>query len=304
MYLTPNFNCPTSFMGIANRSPSARYVVVGIPFDLGTVDRPGTRFGANAIRTASRVVYDGEHFGKFVDPKKLDIADVGNMPIRTCVIEENYALVEQEALRYNHLIALGGDHSLTLPLLRAAAKKHGPLALIHFDAHTDCWPNTFGEKYGNSCVFHHAVTEKLIDPKAYVQIGIRAKLDKFVYDWIKTQGITTVTAEDVHTSTPAAIAAHIKHIVGNRPTYLTFDIDCFDPSAAPGTGSPECGGLLSWQGLGIVKRLDGINFIGMDLVEVSPPFDHAEITALLGATVVFEYLSLLAARPEAYSHSG
>ncbi|NBX73908.1 MAG: agmatinase [Alphaproteobacteria bacterium] len=294
-YTAPNFNVPPSFMGIKVTDPCAEVVITGIPFDYGTVNRAGTRFGPAALREASRMLYDGQHPEFWVDPKQLNMADVGNMPVRPCLVAENLRLIEEQSLAYKHVVALGGDHLVTLPLLRAARKKAGqPLALVHFDAHTDCWPTSFGTTYGHSSVFYHAVHEGLIDPVAYVQIGIRAKTEPYVTDWCKQKNITTLSAMDIHLHGPAAGAERVRAVVGQRPTYLTFDIDCYDPSAAPGTGSPESGGLLPWQGIYMMRQLAGLNFISMDLVEVSPPYDHAEITAVLGATMVFEYLSLLA----------
>jgi len=201
--------------------------------------------------------------------------------------------IEDEARGIAHLIALGGDHGITLPLLRALAKARGPCALIHFDAHMDTWPDNFGQAYAHGCVFHHAITEGLIDPRRMVQIGIRSPVSREVHDWTLAQGVTSLTAPEVHENGPAAIAGRIRAIVGDAPVYLSFDIDVLDPAFAPGTGTPEIGGLASWQAQAILRQLQGVCFVGMDVVEVAPAYDVAEITALAGATMAWEYLCLL-----------
>jgi agmatinase len=191
-------------------------------------------------------------------------------------------------------LALGGDHAVTLALLRAARQRHGPLGLVHFDAHVDTWPDSFGLKYGHGSVFFHAIEEGLIDPRRTIQIGIRSPVQREVWDWTIGKGVTVVSAEDVHVAGPAAIAERVRDVVGGGNTYLSFDIDALDPAFAPGTGTPEIGGLATWQTQAVLRRLGGIDFVGMDVVEVSPPYDVAEITALAAATVVYEYLSLVA----------
>src|SRR5262249_7581287 len=158
------------------------------------------------------------------------------------------------------------------PLLRALAKKRGPSALIHFDAHVDTWPENFGQAYAHGSVFYHAVSEGLVEPQRMVQVGIRSPVQRKVHDWTLTQGIAMITAQDVHERGPAAISAQIRQVIGEAPVYLSFDIDALDPAFAPGTGTPEIGGLASWQAQGIVRRLRGLQFIGMDLVEVCPAY--------------------------------
>jgi agmatinase len=177
-----------------------------------------------------------------------------------------------------------------------ATKRQGtPLALIHFDAHVDTWPENFGQHYAHGSVFYHAINAELIDPHRTIQIGIRSPVDKHIRDWTVEKGVTIIDAQTVHEMGPAAIAQKIVEVVGSTPAYLSFDIDCLDPAFAPGTGTPEVGGLATWQMQGIIRRLVDLRFIGMDVVEVSPPYDHAEITALAAATVVWEYLALVAA---------
>jgi agmatinase len=192
---------------------------------------------------------------------------------------------------------LGGDHTVTLALLRALRPVTGPLALVHFDAHVDTWPTNFGQTYAHGSVFYHAIEEARIDPHRMIQIGIRSPVQRDVWDWTIGRGVTILTAQDVHAMGPAAVAQRIRDVVGDAQTYLSFDIDSLDPAFAPGTGTPEIGGLASWQAQAILRRLRGTAFVGMDVVEVAPAYDISEITALAAATVVWEYLALMGAPP-------
>jgi agmatinase len=282
-----------TFLGIARHDHGAPICVAGIPLDLGTTNRSGARFGPSAIRQASRMLTDGAHPQHWVDPAALPLADIGDFPIALGDLPASLALIEEQAHAIAHLVTLGGDHGITLPLLRALAKKRGPGALIHFDAHVDTWPDNFGQAYAHGCVFHHAIIEGLIEPRRMVQIGIRSPVSREVHDWTLAQGVTSLTAQEVHETGPAAIAGRIREIVGDAPVYLSFDIDVLDPAFAPGTGTPEIGGLASWQAQAILRRLGGLRFSGMDVVEIAPAYDVAEITALAGATMAWEYLCLL-----------
>jgi agmatinase len=295
----PTFAAAPSFLGIARNDPAAALCVAGIPFDLGTTDRAGARFGPAAIRQASRMLIDGDHPVHWVNPTALPLADIGNFAIALGDIAASLALIEEQAAGIAHLVALGGDHGVTLPLLRALAKRHGPVALVHFDAHVDTWPENFGQTQAHGTVFYRAIEEGLVKPRQMIQIGIRSPVGRGTYDWTRDQGVTIVSAQKVHEEGPVAIAEQICATVGDGPAYLSFDIDALDPAFAPGTGTPEVGGLASWQAQAILRRLAGLNFVGMDLVEVSPAYDVAEITALAGATMVWEYLCLLAARQNA-----
>ncbi len=295
------FAVPPTFLGVARNDAAAAVCVAGIPFDIGTTHRAGARFGPAAIRQASRMLVDGDHPVHWIDPAKRELSDIGNFTIALGDIAASLALIERQAVPIAHLVALGGDHGITLPLLRAVARKlaekpankHGPPALIHFDAHVDTWPENFGQVFAHGSVFYHAINEGLIDPRRMVQVGIRSPVERAVYDWTRQQGVTIVGAQDVHERGPAAVAEEIRRVVGAGPVYLSFDIDVLDPAFAPGTGTPEIGGLASWQVQAMMRRLSGLQFIGMDLVEVCPPYDTAEITALAGATMVWEYLCLL-----------
>jgi agmatinase len=283
-----------SFLGVERTDRAAAICVAGIPFDLGTSNRPGARFGPGAIRQASRMLVDGEHPANWRDPAAQDLADIGDFHIAHGDIAGSLAQIEAQAAPLRHLVALGGDHTITLALLRALARRAGPLALVHFDAHVDTWPDSFGLAWGHGSPFYHAIEEGVVDPCHMVQIGIRSPLHREVYDWTRGKGVTIVTAEDVHESGPAAVAERIREVVGDASAYLTFDIDALDPAFAPGTGTPEVGGLATWQARAILRRLSGLDFAGMDVIEVSPPYDVAEITALAAATIAWDYLAQLA----------
>ncbi len=280
-------------MGFAKRDPAASLCIAGIGLDIGTTNRAGARFGPQAIRQASRMLVDGAHPASWVDPATLDVADLGDFQIALGDIAASLALIEQQAAAIGHLIALGGEHGITLALLRALARRGTkPPAMIHFDAHVDTWPESFGQVFGHGSPFWHAIREGLIEPSRFVMVGIRSPVQREVWEWTLAQGVTILSAQDVHELGPAAVAARVRAVVGDGPAYLSFDIDALDPAFAPGTGTPEVGGLASWQMQGILRRLAGVTFCGMDVVEVAPAYDVAEITALAAATVVWEYLCL------------
>lgn len=293
MTATATFAVPPSFLGIARSDPASPFCIAGVPYDLGTTNRPGARFGPSAIRRASRMLVDGDHPLHWVSPLSLPLADIGDFAIALGDIAASLVQIERQAAGIGHLLALGGDHGITLPLLRGRASKHGPSALIHFDAHVDTWPENFGQAFAHGSVFYHAIREGLIDPRRMIQIGIRSPVQREVYDWTLHQGVAMVTAQDVHEQGPATIAQRVRDVIGDAPVYLSFDIDVLDPAFAPGTGTPEIGGLASWQAQAIMRRLRGLQFIGMDVVEVCPPCDVAEITALAAATIAWEYLCLI-----------
>jgi agmatinase len=303
MSYTPPANLPTfgrglSFLDAPMGNRDASFVVAGVPMDWATSNRAGPREGPNAIRAISRLLFDGGHPSLGVDPKDLDLSDLGNFDVRIGDIAQSHAMIEAQASGLKHLCTLGGDHSIALPLLRAASKTHGTLAMVQFDAHTDTWEENFGQSLAHGTPFHHALEERLIDPARLIQIGIRAPMDSELLEQARATGMTIFTAEDVHVMGPGAVAEAILRVIGDAPTYLTFDVDALDPAFAPGTGTPEMGGLHSWQVRAILRRLVPANFIGMDVVEVSPPYDHAETTALVAATVVWDYLALQAAKLE------
>ena len=268
-------------------------VVWGIPFDQATTNRPGARFGPQAIRRASAIL-DGDPQHPFkLDPfATLAVIDYGDayfdygqpMDFAATVAAEAATILASGA----QLFSLGGDHFVTYPLLKAHAAKHGPLALVQFDAHQDTWLSDEG-RISHGTFVKRAVQEGLIIPSRSIQVGIRTVAPDDC-------GIAVIVAEEIDTLGAAGIAANIKERVGDASAYLTFDIDCLDPAFAPGTGTPVAGGLSSREALGILRALGAVDFVGGDVVEVAPPYDHADITALAGATVAMYYLGLLAER--------
>ncbi len=288
------FAIPPTFLGIERRDRSAPICLAGIPLDIGTTNRSGARFGPAAVRQASRMLVDGAHPVHWVDPAAFPVADIGDFAIALGDIPESLRLIETQAIGIEHLVSVGGEHGITLPLLRALSKRTGALGLIHFDAHVDTWPDSFGQPYGHGSVFYHAIKEGLVDPRRMVQIGIRSPVQREVHDWTIAQGVTVLSAEGVHEMGCATVAERIRAVVADGSCYLTFDVDVLDPAFAPGTGTPEVGGLASWQAQAILRRLPGVRFVGMDVVEVAPAYDVSEITALAGATMAWEYLALLA----------
>lgn len=267
--------------------------VTGIPLDLATTNRPGARFGPRAIRAASSILawgkLDGWEFDAF---DRLSVVDYGDCAFDFGRASEVPAAIQAHVAGIiaagSAVLSLGGDHFITYPVLRAHVEKHGPLALVHFDAHSDTWEDSQG-RVDHGSMFYHAAREGLVEPGRSVQIGLRTPNDN---DW----GFHWLKAAWVHRNGIDAVAAEVKRIVGDHPCYLTFDIDCLDPCYAPGTGTPVVGGLSSYQGQQILRGLRGINIVGMDLVEVAPAYDVGEITALAGATLALEMLYLYAAR--------
>ena len=268
--------------------------ISGVPFDTSTTNRPGSRFGPRAIRAASIQSAWARHFPWEFDPfDLLACVDYGDCYFDHGTPQDTPALIEAHATRIleagSALLTLGGDHFISYPLLKAHARKHGTLALIHFDAHSDTWPDEEGKRIDHGTMFYHAAREGLVDPARSVQVGLRTTNDDVM-------GFQVLDAREVHRSTPEQIAERIRARVGEHPVYLTFDIDCLDPAFAPGTGTPVCGGLSSHQALEILRGLRGINLVGMDVVEVAPPYDNADVTALAGATLAMEMICLYAAR--------
>jgi agmatinase len=294
--LTPTFAVPPRFLGVSRSDREAEYVVAGVPMDIGTTNRAGTRDGPAAIRRASRMLTDGDHPEHWVEPARMNLSDIGDFSLALGDIQGSLAAIRSQAELVDHLVALGGEHGITLALLRALTQRlGGPVGMVHFDAHVDTWPASSGQAYAHGSPFYHAINEGLVDPHRMIQIGIRSPVQKEVMDWTLGKGVTVLSAQDVHAATPALVAARIADVVGDTPTYLSFDIDVLDPGFAPGTGTPEIGGLAPWQAQAILRRLGAIRFTGMDVVEVAPAYDVSEITALAAATVVWEYLALAGA---------
>jgi agmatinase len=298
----PTFATRPSFLGLERTNADAAICIAGIPFDLGTSNRPGARFGPAAIRQASRMLVDGDHPASWAEIEAMELADIGDFRIAHGDILGTLARIEEQAAPLGHLVALGGDHTITVALLRALARRNGALGLVHFDGHVDTWPESFGLAWGHGSPFYHAIEEGLIDPRRTIQIGIRSPMHRDIFDWTTGKGVTIVSAEEVHETGPKPVAERIRDVVGDARCYLSFDVDALDPAFAPGTGTPEAGGIATWQARAILRRLAGLAFAGMDVVEVSPPYDVAEITALAAATMAWDYIALLASTNSSRSH--
>jgi agmatinase len=272
-------------------------VVSGVPLDTATTNRPGARLGPRAIRAASSTMAWERPYGMSFDPfDKLAVVDYGDCffdfgkPEQVPDAIENHAteIISQGPA----LLSLGGDHFVTFPLLKAHAAKHGaPVSLIHFDAHSDTWADQ-DDRIDHGTMFFHAAKQGIVDPASSVQVGLRTTNHD-------TLGFNIIDANWVHANGTDAVVDEVRKVIGDRSAYLTFDIDCLDPSYAPGTGTPVCGGLTSHQALQILRGLAGIDVIGMDVVEVAPAYDIAEITALAAASLAMEMLYLHACRPGA-----
>lgn len=271
---------------------------VGVPLDIGTSHRPGTRFGPRQIRAESSLIRPYNMATGAAPFDTLQVADLGDVPINTYSLEKSVTIITDyydELLAHNCIpLTLGGDHTIALPILRAIAKKHGPVALIHVDAHADVNDDMFGERIAHGTPFRRAVEENLLMCSKVFQIGLRGSgyaADDF--DWPRQQGFTLVPAHEVWWQSLAPLMARVRQTIGNTPCYLSFDIDGIDPAYAGGTGTPEIGGLNVPQALEIVRGCYGLNIVGADLVEVSPPYDTTGNTALLGANLLFEMLCVL-----------
>lgn len=267
-------------------------VTWGVPYDLAVTNRPGCRFGPRAIRAvSSNLAWDGGPWPWGFDPfQTLNMVDYGDCDIDPGyphqipeqIFEQARAILTSGAF----LLTMGGDHSITYPLLKAQAERHGPISLIQIDAHSDTWEEPT-KRIDHGTMFYHAAAEGILAPEASVQAGMRTMNDD-------THGFTVLDANWVHENGIDATVARIKDVVGDRPTYLSFDIDALDPAFAPGTGTPVCGGLSTHQAQSLIRKLQGVHLVGADLVEVSPPYDQAEITALAGASLLLDMICLVA----------
>jgi len=280
--------------------PDAPVVVAGIPWDGSTTNRPGARFGPYQIRRASHMLCDGTHALWGVTPLGM-IADAGDLTLpNTSLAGMRAALAPQvaELIRRHHMVWLGGDHSITLPLLRAYRAHHGrPLAIVHFDAHCDTWTDHFGEPSGHGTWVHEAIVEGLIDPTLTVQVGIRSSAAPETANYVADRGGLIYTSRDLRGLENKSQLAPVLDAVRERfgaagpvPVYLSLDIDCLDPAYAPGTGTPEPGGLTSSQVLTLLEEWSDLGWVGMDLCEVSPPYDHAELTSNAASAFIWTYL--------------
>jgi len=300
-FASPRFCNTGNFMRMerVNNADGLDFAIYGVPFDTASSYRSGARFGPQGIRNISVMMKTNNPIQEVNILDYLKGADMGDVNVIPGYIHPTYDKIEEftsSILDGGAIpIALGGDHSITLAELRAIAKKHGPVSLIHFDSHADINDEVFGEKYNHGTPFRRAIEEGLIDPHKSIQIGMRGSLyDAGEFKLAASLGLRTIPSHEVRAMGIPAVIEEIKKRVGDNKAFLTFDIDFFDPAFAPATGTPEVGGYSSLEGLTFIRSLTEINFVGFDIVEVAPIYDVAEITSLLAANVVFEFLSVLA----------
>jgi guanidinobutyrase len=299
----PRFGGPATMMRLPAQADTKGLdaCFVGVPLDIGTSNRSGTRYGPRQIRAESALLRPYNMATGAAPFDSLAVADIGDVPINTYDLKKSVGIIEAA---YDAILAegcrpltLGGDHTITLPILRAVRRRHGPIGLIHVDAHADINDTMFGEPIAHGTPFRRAVEEGLLDTRRAVQIGLRGTgyaADDF--DWARRQGFRVVQAEECWHKSLAPLMAEVREQLGGGdggPVYLSFDIDSLDPAFAPGTGTPEVGGLTVMQGLEIVRGCRGLDLVGCDLVEVSPPYDPFGTTALVGANLLFEMLCAL-----------
>ncbi len=297
----PRFAGHSTFMRLPAVTSAAGLdiALVGIPWDGGTTNRAGARHGPREVRNQSSLMRRAHHVSGIAPFSVANVADVGDLSVNPINLLDGLARIEagMAAIVATGALPLscGGDHLTTLPVLRAVAKS-GPVGMIHFDAHSDTNDTYFGDNpFTHGTPFRRAIEEGLLDPKRVVQIGIRGSVyDPDEHGWAKAQGIRFIYMEEFVKRGAAAVMKDARAIVGNERTYVTFDVDSIDPSMAPGTGTPEIGGFTTREAQELVRLLDGVNIIGADVVEVAPPFDLGSMTALVGATMMFELLCVMA----------
>jgi len=271
--------------------------LLGIPFDGGTTYRPGPRFGPRQVRQQSALIRPWNPILRLNPFTKYRVADFGDFSVNPLSIEDTFARVEKQMLPLMNAgtrpVSVGGDHSISLPLLRSIAKEHGPVSLIQFDAHNDLWDEYFGCKYSHGTPFRRAIEEGLLLKGTVLQVGLRGQVySEHDFDFAREHKVKMITAEEYHATGIPLFRRHLGAIHG-KPVYITLDIDCVDPAYAPGTGTPQVGGFTSTQILELVRSLRSLNIVGCDLVEVSPPYDTGEITSLLAANLLYEFLCVL-----------
>ncbi len=300
-FTSPRFGQPATFMRLPRISEPGQLDVAlfGIPYDGGTSYRPGARFGPRAIRDQSSLIRPWHPVLDVAPFEILRVADYGDVDVAPISIELTYGVIEREvSVLCNHgvvPVAVGGDQSITLPLLRALAGRHGQLGLVHFDAHPDTWEGYGGSEHFHGTPIRRAVEEQLVDPRRVIQVGIRGPLygrDDFTFH--AERGLEVIRIEELKRLGAERTGERFRRLEGG-PVYCSFDIDAVDPAYAPGTGTPEVGGLTSYEAIALVRALRGLSLVGADLVEVSPLYDGpGQITALLAANLLFEMVCLLA----------
>jgi len=294
------FSGPTTMMRLPSQSTAEGLdaCFVGVPMDIGTSNRSGTRHGPREIRAESCMLRPYNMATGAAPFERLQVADIGDVPINTFDLKKTVDIITAsyiDILQHDCIpLTLGGDHTLTYPILRAMKEKHGPVALLHIDAHADINDEMFGEKIAHGTPFRRAVDDGLLVSNKVFQIGLRGTgYSPDDFNWSRDQGFTVITAEDCWHKSLTPLMVDIRKKIGDAPLYLTYDIDSLDPAFAPGTGTVEIGGLTVWQALEIIRGSAGLNIVGADLVEVSPPYDLSGNTALVGANLLYEMLCVL-----------
>jgi agmatinase len=294
----PRFSGIPTFMRLPHipHADELDIALIGVPFDGGTTYRPGTRFGPRNIRVQSAMIRPWNPVSKMNPFAKWRIADFGDLSINQLSIEDTYQRITEQLGDVLHAgarpVCVGGDHSILLPILRAIHRQHGPVAFVQLDAHGDTWGGYFGSPHSHGTPVKYAVEEGLIADGCALQVGLRGQVySEDDFDFARKHHIQIVTSEEFHCDGVELVKPHLKKF-RNRPTYVTLDIDVVDPAFAPGTGTPQVGGLSSAQILDLVRSLKGLKLVGCDLVEVSPPYDNGEITSLLAANLLYELICL------------
>jgi len=297
----PRFEGIRTFMRLPHTTKleNVDFLIAGVPFDTGATFRVGARFGPSGIRDNSLLLRPYNPAQNIEIFKYCSGIDYGDIPIVPGYLPESHKLIEQktESLFQPNLVPvfMGGDHSISLPILRSIKKKHGPVGLIHFDAHSDLWHGYYNKKDTHGTPFRRALEENLIDPSISCQIGLRGPLyDKKDYLMSKEAGLLSITGPELHSIGIEKALSLVKKRIGNKKAYLTFDIDFIDPAFAPGTGTPEAGGFTGYDAISFIRGLTEVHFIGFDMVEVMPPYDPAHVTSLLAANIIYEFISLIA----------
>jgi agmatinase len=298
----PRYAGPATFARLPGIGEVTRadVAVFGVPFDSGVTYRPGARFGPTHIRESSRLLRPYNPALGVSPFASLQVVDAGDLAVSPFQIDQAISDIERGARalseRATHLLALGGDHTIALPMLRAVAATHGPVAVVHFDAHLDTWDTYFGAAYTHGTPFRRASEERLLDRSGCVHVGIRGPLFSDTdLDQDSGLGFSVISASEADDLGVSGIAQRIADRVGARPVYVSVDIDVLDPAHAPGTGTPEAGGLTSRELLGVLRSFAGLRVVGADIVEVAPSYDHAQITGIAAAHVAYELVSALAA---------
>jgi len=300
-FRSPRFGQPPTFMRLPYRRDARALdvAIVGVPYDGATSYRPGARFGPRHIRDQSSLIRPWNPILEVAPFEKLRVADYGDVDVSPVSIDETFSAVERDLDEIGGAgaipIAVGGDHSITLPVLRSLARRHGPLALVHFDSHPDTWGEYAGSYHYHGSTFRRAIEEGLVDGRRLIQIGIRGPVyGRDDFEFHAEHGLEVIRIGEVKEHGVARALERVARLAG-RPAYCSFDIDAVDPAYAPATGTPEVGGLTAYEALGFVRGLHALDLVGADIVEVAPPYDGpGAITSLLAANLLFELVSVLA----------